>query len=276
MRNPFSGQKLLLASVCIAMAGVSTRVNSAESLAFNWISYGITNRDKPNAVTGLGTTDSRAQQALFEHYGANDWGSMYFGLISTNGHGVGSVVPFGYSGKPYEMYAVAVPAVSLAKLTGKSFTFGPIADVQLMSSLQQNSAFHYQAAEFGVNLAITAPGIAVFDTGLLTHDSWIDFSAFGGGTHERLDKNKWVWRTYIVSKAIDIGNHRFNFNLQSYINTSGNGPANRDGTKVVLITDYLWNIGGNSDYQIGLRHWFTRSKSSPSTSVPYLFFKYTL
>ena len=287
-RNPFPARKALLATVCIATAGAVSQAHSAESLAFNWLSFGATNQAKPNAVTGWGTESGKTATIQYEHYGANEWGSFYFDLQSTHGRGVGSIAAFKDNGKAYELYADAVPTLSLSKVTGRSFTFGFISDVSLIASLQQSTYYHWQAAEFGLNLSIAAPGFAVFDTGLLTHDTWWDISPTfdrNTGRNYRLDKNKWVWRTYMISKPIDIGNQRFNFNLQSYVSTSGNGDANKHGTEVLLITDYLWNIGGNSDYQLGLRHIYSSHKNSPSigfgdnsyrSSVPSLLFKYTL
>lgn len=288
MRQPFSMHKLRLALLCIATAGALGQARSAESLSFNWISFGVANNAKPNAITGWGTESGRTGTIQFEHFGANEWGSFYFDLQSTHGTGVGSIAALGDNGKAYELYVAAIPTLSLSKLTGKTFTFGIVSDVSLIASLQQSTYYHYQAAEFGLNLSIAAPGFAVFDTGLLTHDTWWDISPTfdrNTGRNYRLDKHKWVWRTYMVSKPIDLGRHRFNFNLQSYVNTSGNGDQNKHGTEVLLITDYLWNIGGNSDYQLGLRHIYSSHKNSLSngfgdnsyrSSVPSLLFKYTL
>ncbi len=281
------GMSALVVS-CMAMFACSTPAFGAESLSFNWISFSAANNARLNAQTGWGSPDGNTRELQFEHFGQNDWGSFYFDLQSTNGKGVGAVPALGDNGSAVDMYVAAVPTVSLSKLTGKTFTLGRISDVSLIASLQQSSYFHYQAVELGLNLSIYAPGFLIFDTGILTHNTWWDVSPTfdrNTGRNYRLDKNKWVWRTYMVSRPIDIGSQRFNFNLQSYINTSGNGSQNKHGTEVLLISDYLWNIGSNSDYQIGLRHIYSTHKNSPvvgpgnntyHSSVPYLLFKYTL
>jgi hypothetical protein len=51
------------------------------------------------------------------------------------------------------------------------------------------------------------------------------------------------------------------------VNGSGNGDAYKHGTEVLLILDYLWNIGVNSDYQVGLRHVYSSHKNSPSIGL---------
>jgi len=288
MRHPLAALRLAFGSVCMAIAGISIHANAAESFALDSISVLATNRAKPNAVVGLGTADGAAKVLQYEHFGINNWGTFYFDLESTHGHGAGSINSIGDNGSAYQMFAVAVPRVSLSKLTGKSFTFGPISDVSLVGRALQSSYYHYQAVGVGVTLSFDVPGFLVFDSGLLTHDTWWDLSPTfdrNTGRRQRLDKNKWMWRTYMMSKPLDYAGQRFNFNLQGYVNGSGNGNANKHGTEVLLITDYLWNIGGNSDYQLGLRHMYSRHKNSLSlgfgdnsyrSSVPYLMFKYTL
>lgn len=282
-------RKLLLRSVCMAIGIISTQANAEENFQLNSISILATDRAKPNAVTGLGTDSGRQAQVAFEHFGVNRWGTFYFELESIHGKGVGTLHNYGYNGRAFDLYAVAIPRVSLAKITGKSFTFGPVSDVSLIARVVEDSYYRYQAVGFGVTLSFDVPGFDVFDSGLLTHNTWWDVNPVtfdsNTGRNHTLDKKQWMWRSYLVSKPIYLAGQRFNFSLQNYVNGTGDGNANRHGTNVFIRSEFLWNIGTNSDYQLGLRLDHSRYRNSASigfgdnayrSTVPYLMFKHTL
>lgn len=263
--------------------------HAEENFQLNSVSLLGTTRAKPNAITGMGTSDGNQIQAQFEHFGVTNWGYFYVDAETHHGHGVGALPPFGNNGSAAQMFANVTPGISLSKVTGHSFTFGPVSDVNLIADARMGSYYGYKAWGVGLSLNFNVPGFDWFESGLLTQDStWsVDPATFSTNTGRNytLDKNKWLWRTYLISKPIDIGSERFHYSLFSFINSSGNGDANRHGTEYFVRNDFLWEIGGNSDHQVGLRYEYTRHQNSPlinfgdnsySSHVPYLIFKFTL
>jgi hypothetical protein len=282
--------RLLACGVSLAAAASQPlAAYAAEDFQFNTVSVLGTTRAKPDVVNGLGTDNGHREELQFEHFGVTKWGYFYFDLETFYGQGVGSVRPYGDNGSAAGLYTAATPSISLSKITGRSFTLGPISDVSLVALLRLSSYYRWTARGVGVSLNFYVPGFDWFESGLLTHDtSWnLDPTTFGTntGTNYTLDKHKWLWRTYLVTKPIDIGSQRFDASFFSVINTTGNGGANSHGTEYFLRGDFTWEIGGNSDYKLGIRYEYIRHRNSPfinfgekryTANVPSLIFKGTL
>lgn len=268
---------------------VGTAAQADENFQLNSVSLLGTTRAKPNAITGMGTNDGNELLAQFEHLGITNWGYFYFDLETFHGHGVGALPPYGNNGSAAQMFANVTPSISLAKVLGRSFTLGPVSDISLIADARMGSYYQYQARGIGLSFNFYIPGFDWFESGLLTQNStWnVEPTTFSTNTGKNytLDKNKWLWRTFLISKPIDWGNQRFHYTFFSFVNSTGNGASNRHGTEYFVRNDLLWEIGGNSDYQVGIRYEYTRHQNSPlinfghnhyTSHVPYLMFKGTL
>ena len=288
MLNLFAARKCAAAGVLCLLATWQAPAIAEEELHFTTITLGATTRAKENARLGTGTEDGRQILGQFEHFGITGWGTFYLDLETTHGHGVGSIKAIGDNGNAAQSFIAAIPRVSFTKVTGRSFTFGPINDVSLIARYLQSSYYHYQAIGVGLTFNLQVPGFFWFDTGLMTHDSWWDLSpTFDRNTGRRqvLDRHKWAWRTYAVSKPLDWEGQRFHLDLQAYVNSSGSGGEHKFGTEVLLIPDFMWSINGNSDHQLGLRLIYSKHKNdlangfgpnNYSHTTPMLVFKYSL
>lgn len=282
--------RFLACAAPLAMAAVlPLAAHGEENFQINTISALTTDRARPNDMTGTGTSDGKFSEIQFEHFGVTKWGYFYFDLETYHGHGVGSLPVLGNNGSAHEMLALAVPSISLSKLTGHSFTLGPISDVSLIAVARLASYYRYQSNGVGVSFHFYVPGFDWFESGLVTQNSTSNVNPVtfdtNTGKNYTLDKNKWLWRTYLITKPIDLGQQRFHYVFFSFINSSGDGDKNRHGTEVFMRHDLTWEIGGNSDYQIGLRFEHTQHRNSPlinfgrnrhSSNVPYLVFKGSL
>lgn len=303
MLKRFNRMACTLAALSIG-AGAAGTALAEENFQLNTISILATNKADLNGYTGEGSTNKNLNEFQFEHFGLNKWGYLYFDLEDYNGHGVGALPAYsGYntantsvaSGHAFDLYGVVIPSVSLTKVTGKSFTFGPISDVSFIARASADSYYHYRSFGVGPSFNFAVPGFDWFESGIITHNSTIDYSAYYGvnsGGNTTFDKNKWLWRTLIMSKPIEVAGERFNFNLLSIINTTGTGTTSPipgagnygdKGRAVFVRSELLWQIGGNTDYQLGIRLETSSHVRDPNTStgnfsktVPFLMFKYTL
>lgn len=284
-KNNLSGLACMLA-LAVSILG-TTSAHADEHYHFSTITLAATHDDDPDPVTGLGTNSGNQFTAQFEHFGVTNWGYFYFDSETYIGHHVGSLEPYGNNGAAFQTFANVTPGISLSKITGHSFTHGLLSDVSLIADVRAASYYHYAAGGIGLSLNFAVPGFDWFETGVLTQDSWWDVQPGTGnsntGKDYRLDKHKWLWRTYLISKPIDIGSQRFNYVLFSFINTSGNGDQNRHGIEYFVRNDFTWEIGGHSDYQVGVRFEYSQHAISPilggntfKRNVPYLIFKATL
>ena len=311
MLKRFNRMACTLAALSIGVGTASTAL-AEENFQLNTISILASNNASLNATTGEGSTNKKLNEFQFEHFGLNKWGYLYFDLESYNGHGVGALPAYnnstngfgsypGYtpstanssvaSGHAFDLYGVVIPSVSLTKVTGKSFTFGPISDISLIARASADSYYHYRSFGVGPSFNFAVPGFDWFESGVITHNSSIDYSMYYGvnnGGNTTFDKNKWLWRTLIMSKPIEVAGERFNFNFLSIVNTTGGGNNGEHGRSAFARTELLWQIGGNTDYQLGVRlessyHTYdptlttnTYGYNTYKKNVPFLMFKYTL
>ncbi|WP_428422727.1 hypothetical protein [Methylibium sp.] len=283
-------KKLSIAS-SVAMLGIcgSSLTHAEETFQLTSLTFATTKSAKLNAVTGVGSESESLQTLQFEHFGVNRWGYLYFDLESYNGRHVGAIPVINDGGQAYDLFAIVTPSLSLTKVTGTSFTFGPISDVSLIAMGRQASYYRYKTWGAGVSLNFAVPGFDWFESGVLTHDSsWnVEPQTFATNTGQnyRLDKRRWMWRTLLISKPIDISSQRFNFNFFAIVNSTGNGEVGKHGIEKFVRTELLWQIGGSSDHQLGVRYEYFRHKNSLSngfgdnsysSGAPYLMYKYTL
>ncbi len=260
-----------------------------ENFRIDSLTVAYTNKAKLDAVYGTGTTDEKSTQFLYEHFGLNRWGYLYADLEFYKGRGIGAIPAYGNKGSDFDIYPVLIPSVSLAKVTGHSFTFGPISDVSIVARGVADSYYHYRAFGYGVGFHLAVPGFDWFETDFLTHNSnWsVDPATFGTNTGRdyQLDRNKMLWRTYIVSKTLVLGTQRFNSTVLGIVNGTGDHGNNSHGISTFIRADFTWQVLGHSDFQVGVRYQYSRHEDDPtisfghnnySASVPYLMFKYNL
>lgn len=273
---------LLLSAIC----GVA---EADEHYQFTALTLAATDLAKQDSVNGTGTQDKRREVAQAEHFGENDWGFFYGDLEYSYGKGVGAVPQIGNQGAAQSLYAVAIPSLSLAKMTGISFTRGPLTDVGLLAILRASSYFQYRSYGIGLSFNFSVPGFQWFESGVTTHNSqWnvqpVTFNTNTGRDYT-LDSLKWMWRTYLISKPIVLGEQRFHYSWFSFINGSGSHQAAGNGTEIFIRQDFLWEVLKHSDFQLGIRYEYSRHKNDPAISfgdntfvanVPFLMFKYTL
>jgi nucleoside-specific outer membrane channel protein Tsx len=205
MLKRFNRMACTLAALSIG-AGAAGTALAEENFQLNTISILATNKAEQNAVTGEGSANKKLNEFQFEHFGLNKWGYLYFDLESYNGHGVGALPAYsGYDssnnqstakGHAFDLYGVVIPSVSLTKVTGKSFTFGPISDVSLIARASVDSYYHYRSFGVGPSFNFAVPGFDWFESGIITHNTTVDYSTFNyigtnQGGNKAMDKNKW-------------------------------------------------------------------------------------
>jgi len=272
---------LLLAFPCVAGAD--------EHYQFTALTLAATDLAKQDSVNGVGTEDKRKAVLQAEHFGENNWGFFYGDIEYGYGKGVGAVPQIGNQGSAQSLYAVAIPSVSLAKITGQSFTRGPLTDVGLLAILRASSYFQYRSYGIGLSFNFSVPGFLWFESGVTTHNSqWnVQPNTFNTNTGRdyTLDSLKWMWRTYLISKPIVLGEQRFHYSWFSFINGSGSHQAAGNGAEFFIRQDFLWEVLKHSDFQLGIRYEYVRHKDDPAinfghntfvANVPFLMFKYTL
>lgn len=237
---------------------------SAENFTLNTFSFLITNQAKPDAIYGYGTSDKDLQMLQYEHFSTHNWGDIYFDAELFHGNDVGTPVE---NGNNTQHLLVLNPRLSLGKLTNNPLRWGPINDVSLISRWEASSypsSDRFLAQNYGFSLNFDVPGFSWFESGVLYRDT-------------NFDPDTWLWRTVLMSKPLIVENQKFHFNLLSLINGSTN-----NGTEVFERGDILWEIGGNSKAQLGVRLEYASYDNDPLKSsgdynrfTPFLMFKYT-
>jgi len=250
--------------ICLGLGLLgATSAVLAENFSATNINYLVTNRAKPDGIYGYGTSNQNLQTFQFEHFRGTDWGDVYFDAELYQGKHVGSPV----STNDSQQLLVLNPRLSLSKITGKSFAFGPVSDVSLIARWERGSypdTDHFRSQNYGVSLNFDVPGFDYFESGLLYRNT-------------NFDPRTWLWRSVLMSKPVDVAGQKLHFNLLSLINGSAH-----NGTEVFERADVLWEIGGKAEYQFGLRLEYARHQNDPLGSgtykrfMPQLMFKLSL
>ncbi|MDC5524671.1 hypothetical protein NRA72_11165 [Acinetobacter baumannii] len=237
---------------------------SAQNFTINSFSLLATNKAKPDAIYGYGTSDEDLQMFQYEHFSTHDWGDIYFDAELFHGNDVGSPVE---SGNDFQSLFVLNPRLSIGKLTNTPISWGPISDVSLIgrwevSSYPSGNNFHSQ--NYGISLNFNVPYFSWFESGLLYRDT-------------NFDPDTWLWRTVLMSNPIKIKEQNFHINLLSLVNGSSH-----NGTEIFERGDLLWEIGKKSKTQIGVRLEYVNYANDPlktsgdySRFTPFLMIKYT-
>ena len=273
----------------LLMLTITRGAGADEHYQFTALTMAATDLAKQDSVNGVGTEDKRKAVLQAEHFGENNWGFFYGDLEFGYGKGVGAVPQIGNQESAQSLYAVAIPSLSLAKMTGVSFTRGPLTDVGLLAILRASSYFQYRSYGIGLSFNFSVPGFLWFESGVTTHNSqWnVQPTTFNTNTGRdyTLDSLKWMWRTYLISKPIVLGEQRFHYSWFSFINGSGSHQAAGNGAEFFIRQDFLWEVLKHSDFQLGIRYEYVRHKDDPAinfghntfvANVPFLMFKYTL
>lgn len=254
----------LTCAAAIGLTGALPTAAHCADFAVNSFSVLGTTQAKPDAIYGYGTGNEKLLTYQFEHFSGHSWGDVYFDAEVYHGRDVGS--PF-VTGHSIQNLMVLNPRLSLGKITGKDFSFGPVTDVSLISRWEAGSYPNdnpYRSQNYGVSLNFDVPGFSYFESGLLYRNT-------------NFDKRTWLWRSVLMSKPVEVFSQKLHFNLLSLVSGSQN-----NGTEVFERGEMLWEVGGKAAYQLGLRLEYETYKNDPIKGgryqrwLPMLMFKYTL
>jgi len=287
--HPYAGsKKMYLTTNRLILAGVllstSWTISAVEDFSVDTLSFSYNTQAEQDTVNGRGTSDEDKVVFQYEHFGTNEWGFLYADIEYIQGEGVGAIPQLGDGGDAHDYFGAIIPAVSLSKVTGKSFTMGVISDVSLIGFYRASDYANYRSWGFGVSANFEVPGFQWFETSLLTHDSdwYVEPDTFDTNTGKNysLDKGEWMWRTYLIAKPLLIEDERFRFNAFITVNGTQN-----HGTAVFGRFDATWEILGHSDFQVGLRYEYVSHENDLSlgfgdnkydSHTPMFIFKYVL
>src|SRR3569833_1147378 len=157
--------------IALALLAYPNLAGADEHYQFTALTLAATDLAKQDSINGGGTEDKRKAVLQAEHFGENNWGFFYGDVEYTHGKGVGALPQLGNQGAAQSLYAVAIPSVSLAKITGQSFTRGPLTDVGLLAILRASSYSQYRSYGIGLSFNFSVPGFLWFESGVTTHNS---------------------------------------------------------------------------------------------------------
>jgi len=202
----------------------------------NVLSAMATGNSKADPILGTGTSDKNLTTYQFEHFSTFKYGDIYLDAELYKGHDVGGEgAASGGSGKDSQSLLVANPRLSLGKMTGRSFAFGPITDVSLIARWEDASYGDFRSRNYGLSLNFDVPGFAYFESGLLQRTT-------------NYNDPTWLWRSYLISKPWEIAGQQFNFTLLSLIN-----GTDHNGTEYFTRPEVLWHVDKAGAFQLGVR-----------------------
>jgi len=245
---------LTLAALVSAMA-CSLSACAAESFQNTDLILGYTNEAKQDPVMGTGTENKRLTSLRLEHFGIHAYGDNYFFADVLNGRDVGGGQAGSFGDDTDNQYAIVWNArLSLSKITGASFSAGPIEDLSLMYRLERASYANYRANMIGPSVNLKVPGFAWFQTSLL-----FDRQRFTGAGPKEKDGHVF-WHTYAIL-PFEVGGQKFSFAPLAWVNFSRGASK----TEVYMEPD-LWMKLGESPVDLGLRVQYHAYKHYDRTS----------
>ena len=232
----------------------------AQDFNINAISVMHTNKSKADPILGTGTADENLMTYQFEHFSSFKYGDIYLDAELYEGDDVGGegAGSFGSAAKSQTLL-VANPRFSLSKMTGRSFAYGPISDASLIARWERASYGDFNSKNYGISLNFNVPGFSYFESGLLRRST-------------NYNDPTWLWRSYIVSKPIEIGTQRFHFDMLSLVN-----GTDHNGTEVLTRPQFLWELDKSGAFQIGIRvetHHYDIEGEGYERTTPNLLFKW--
>jgi len=250
--------KKLIASFVLLSCG--SQIAQADDFNVNVLSVLHTSNSKADPVLGTGTSDKDLTTFQFEHFSSFKYGDIYLDAELYSGDDVGNEEELGISaGKNTQSLFVANPRLSLSKMTGRSFSYGPISDVSLIARWERASYGDFRSNNYGVSLNFNVPGFSYFESGLLQRKT-------------NYNNATWLWRSYLISKPWTMLGQDFNMTLLSLIN-----GTDHNGTEVFLRPELLWHIDEPGSVQLGVRletHHYKIEGDQYERYTPNLVFKW--
>lgn len=225
--------KMLLSAA--VMSSVATPC-LADDFNINVVSVMHTNQSKADPILGTGTTDKDLTTYQFEHFSTFKYGDIYLDAELYQGDDVGGEGAGSFGSKTdSQNLLVANPRLSLSKMTGKSFAYGPISDVSLIARWERASYADFRSRNYGLSLNFNVPGFNYFESGMLRRNT-------------NYNSANWLWRSYLISKPWEIAGQQFNFTLLSLIN-----GTDHNGTEYFTRPEVLWHVDKAGAFQLGVR-----------------------
>lgn len=250
--------RVALAAAGLTMAGTSV---AAEFQVAN-LNALYTTRSKADPVLGTGTDDEHLKTYQFEYFAGFKYGDVYVDAEVFHGDHVGGAGAGSFGGSSsFQNLMVFNPRLSLAKLSGRQLSLGPIIDVSLIARYERASYADFRSYNHGVSLNFSVPGFAYFESGLLRRNT-------------NFYRGEWLWRSVLMSKPWPIAGQQLHFNLLSLVNGAGS-----NGTEVFLRPELLLEMDPKGRVQLGLRYEIHRYKingANYSRNSPMLMLKWNL
>ncbi|WP_085315442.1 hypothetical protein [Derxia lacustris] len=211
----FSAHKAVFAGLIGLGIATLPGLAAAENYSESAVSLGYSWNDKPDWVTGTGSTSKERATLRLEHYGSNVIGDNYFSLDIYNSDArLGS--PDNGSGSKNENFFTWNAHYSGSKITGSKLEFGPISDVALMSRVISSSYDKYRQGALGLSLYWKVPGLSTLETSVLRfRDDGDTPDTYGWGT---------LWRTYYYAPFQAFG---LNWMTDGYLHFKQDKAKNR-------------------------------------------------
>lgn len=226
--------KMLLSAA--VLSGTALPCLAADDFNINVVSVMQTNQSKADPILGTGTSNKDLTTYQFEHFSTFKYGDIYLDAELYQGDEVGGEGAGSHgSNTDSQNLLVANPRLSLSKMTGKSFSYGPISDVSLIARWERASYGDFRSRNYGVSLNFAVPGFAYFESGLLQRDT-------------NYNSTTWLWRSYLISKPWEIAGQQFNFTLLSLVN-----GTDHNGTEYFTRPELLWHVDKAGAFQLGVR-----------------------
>lgn len=234
----------------------------AQDFNITSVSVLATNKAKADPILGTGTADENLMTYQLEHFSSFKYGDIYLDAELFEGDDVGgeSAGSFG-AGTDSQSLFVVNPRLSFSKMTGKSFSYGPISDVSLIARWERASYADFRSKNYGVALNLNVPGFMYFETGLLRRST-------------NFNSPTWLWRSFIASKPFEIAGQRFHFDMLSLVN-----GTDHNGTEYFTRPQVLWEMDKSGAFQLGVRvetHHYEIDGDGYERITPNLIFKWFL
>jgi len=246
-----------MAAVAALVLGVP-QARATESFQQTSVTLGYGFNSKYDPVFGYGTDDKKLAIGQVEHYGVWEYGDNYFDFEVYHGKGVGNIPAFSAAGFHSGSFAdqtklhylgVYNNRLSMAKLTGTSFAFGPIKDVYPTVRLEVSDYANFHAVNPGVSFDLAVPGFAFFETAFYAR-----YDRFTGDTRQGANL---FWRTFAIAPFTIA---RLEFTFAPFLTV--NFRKDDRGVETYFRPD-VWLKVGDTPIDVGFRpEWHTYKRTA--------------
>ena len=254
--------KIILPAAVLCGLPITAFADTYPEFNINVVSVMQANNSKADPILGTGTKDKDLTTYQFEHFSTFKYGDIYLDAELYEGNQVGGPgAGSGGGNASSQNLLVANPRLSLGKMTGRSFAYGPVSDVSLIARWERASYGDFRSRNYGVSLNFNVPGFMYFESGLLQRTT-------------NYNDATWLWRSYLISKPWEIAGQQFNFTLLSLIN-----GTDHNGTEYFTRPELLWHVDKAGAFQLGVRvetHHYQIAGDGYERITPQLIFKWFL